>query len=108
MSTQAVLGMQVVADDGNRLLLKAWDEWDHHSVVLEEGGVGLIKLGYKVQPAAMIVQFEKRIQAFGCTTERMSKGENPAIGDGIRRIHPLRARDGALPRNRVHRHGGRF
>jgi catechol 2,3-dioxygenase len=78
------LGMQIVADEENRLLLKAWDEWDHHSVVLEEGGVGLVKLGYKVAREDDLVQYEKRVQAFGCTTERMSKGENPGIGDGIR------------------------
>jgi catechol 2,3-dioxygenase len=57
------LGMQVVSDEGNRLLLKAWDEWDHHSVVLEEGGVGLVKLGYKVAREDDLVQYEKRIQA---------------------------------------------
>ncbi len=67
-----------------RLFLKAWDEWDHHSVVLEEGGVGLVKLGYKVAKEEDLVQFEKRVQAFGCTTERMSYHDNPAVGEGVR------------------------
>ena len=31
-----------------RVFYKGCDEWDHHSVVLEEGGVGLTKIGYKV------------------------------------------------------------
>jgi catechol 2,3-dioxygenase len=98
------LGMQIVAEENpepdpdpripaavkaltakpRRLFLKAWDEWDHHSVVLEEGGVGLVKLGYKVAREDDLVQFEKRVQAFGCTTERMSYHDNPSVGDGIR------------------------
>jgi catechol 2,3-dioxygenase len=43
------LGMEVVASEPGKLYLKCWDEWDHHSLVLEEGGVGLVKLGYKVE-----------------------------------------------------------
>ena len=35
------LGMAVVHEEPGRLHLKCWDEWDHHSLVLEEGGVGL-------------------------------------------------------------------
>ena len=31
---------------------RGWDEWDHHSIVLEEGGVGLVKIGYKVTDLA--------------------------------------------------------
>ncbi len=61
-----------------RCVLKAWDEYDHHSVVLEEGGVGLVKLGYKVERPEDIETYEKRAQAFGVITERMSKGENLA------------------------------
>ena len=44
------LGMTVVAEQAGKLHLKCWDEWDHHSLVLEEGGVGLVKLGYKSRP----------------------------------------------------------
>jgi len=84
------LGMYVVHEDiamggqPRRLYLKAWDEWDHHSLVLEEGGVGLIKMGYKVAKDTDLEEFENRIQAFGCTVERMSKGDNLSVGDGLR------------------------
>ncbi len=82
------LGMRLVHEDGNRLYLKAWDEYDHHSVVVEEGGVGLVKLGYKVQHSEDLDLFEKRVQAFGCITERMSRGDNVAVGDGLRVVLP--------------------
>lgn len=57
-------------------------------VVFEEGGVGLIKLGYKVERSEDLELFGKRVQAFGCLTERMSKGDNFAVGDGFRAVLP--------------------
>ena len=77
------LGMEVVAEEPGKLYLKCWDEWDHHSLVLEEGGVGLVKLGYKVEnPDDMTTT--RRAQQFGCTTGRFSAGENLTVGDGVR------------------------
>ena len=78
------LGMTVVAEQAGKLHLKCWDEWDHHSLVLEEGGVGLVKLGYKCQSGADLERFEQRSQRFGATTSRVSKGENLTVGDGVR------------------------
>lgn len=78
------LGMDEVADEGGRLYLKSWDEHDHHSVVLDEGGVGLVKLGYKVEKSEDLDLYEKRARAFGARVERMSKGDNVAVGDGLR------------------------
>ena len=52
--------------------------------MLEEGGVGLVKLGYKCQTAEDLERFEQRSQRFGATTGRVSKGENLTVGDGVR------------------------
>jgi catechol 2,3-dioxygenase len=82
------LGMRLVHEQKNTLYYKAWDEYDHHSVVLEEGGVGLVKLGYKVERSSDLDVFERRAQAFGAITERMSKGDNLAVGDGVRIVLP--------------------
>jgi catechol 2,3-dioxygenase-like lactoylglutathione lyase family enzyme len=82
------LGMQVVAEQAGKLHLKCWDEWDHHSLVLEEGGVGLVKLGYKCQTPEDLAKFERRSQQFGATTSRVSKGENLTVGDGVRILLP--------------------
>ena len=78
------LGMEVVASEPGKLYLKCWDEWDHHSLVLEEGGVGLVKLGYKVESAEALTEFEQRAQRFGVTTGRFSAGENLTVGEGVR------------------------
>lgn len=82
------LGQTVIAQEDNRAYLKSWDEFDHHSVVLEEGGVGLVKLGFKVHTEDDLADFENRISRFGATSERMSKGESLAVGDGLRVIMP--------------------
>ena len=30
-----ILGLDVTARDSNRVYLKAWDEWDHHSIIMK-------------------------------------------------------------------------
>ncbi|MFN8030243.1 MAG: catechol 2,3-dioxygenase [Dermatophilaceae bacterium] len=82
------LGLYETLAEGGKVYYKAWDEWDHHSVVLEEGGVGVVKFGFKVEYESDIDLIEKKAQDFGLTVERMSKGENPEVSDGIRFISP--------------------
>ncbi|MEZ5097063.1 MAG: catechol 2,3-dioxygenase [Nocardioides sp.] len=82
------LGLYETHAEGNRVYYKGWDEWDHHSVVLEEGGVGVVKFGFKVRNPEDIDDIEKRAAAFGVTTERMSAGENPEVSDGLRIFTP--------------------
>ena len=48
------LGLYPTYEETGKVYYKGWDEWDHHSVVLEEGGVGLVKVGYKVSDPADI------------------------------------------------------
>lgn len=82
------LGLYPIHEEDGRIYYKGWDEWDHHSVVLEEGGVGLVKLGFKVSDPADIDRFEAQAQRFGCIVERMASGENLEVSDGIRIIAP--------------------
>lgn len=75
---------EVLNENDKRVFYKGWDEWDHHSVVLEEGGVGVVKFGWKVEKEADLDEIEKKAQEAGATVERMSAGENPEVSDGIR------------------------
>ena len=44
-----VLGLIQTARDADRLYYKSWDEYDHHSVVLNRSQrSGLMKFGWKV------------------------------------------------------------
>lgn len=78
------LGLQQTAAEDGRRYFKGWDEFDHHSVVVEEGGVGLVKLGMKVSSSDELARFERNLQQFGVTTERMSPGESLSVGEGVR------------------------
>ncbi len=82
------LGLYQTLEQDGRVYYKGWDEWDHHSVVLEEGGVGVVKFGFKVERAEDIDEIELKAQKFGVTTERMTAGENPEVSDGLRIFTP--------------------
>lgn len=68
--------------------LKGWDEWEHHSLVLKEGGVGVEKFGFRVEKAEDLDDFERRAQNYGVRVERMSTGDNAEVSDGLRCFLP--------------------
>ena len=68
-----VLGLQEVARKDGKRYFKCWDEYDHHSVVIENGGLGLVKMGYKVESQDELNALEKKIEAFGMPVRRVSQ-----------------------------------
>jgi len=83
-----IMGLYPTLETDGKVYYKGWDEWDHHSVVLEEGGVGVVKFGMKCRYAEDIDTYENRAATFGVLTERMSKGENYGVSDGLRCFLP--------------------
>ncbi|MGQ4615634.1 catechol 2,3-dioxygenase [Nocardia sp. R7R-8] len=79
-----VVGLAESAETPERLYLKGWDEWDHHSLVLEQGDGGLLAMGWKVRDNDSLAQVEKAAHRFGATVRRLSDGERTAVGDGFR------------------------
>jgi catechol 2,3-dioxygenase len=80
-----VIGLDVVGESEGRVYLKAWDEFDHHSVILQESdSAGLDHLAFKVETDEELANFEKRIEQFGLTLKRISKGTRLAEGEAIR------------------------
>jgi catechol 2,3-dioxygenase len=82
------LGMRETAEQDGKVYLKGWDEWDHHSVVLEPGGVGAVKFGFKVESSDHISSIEKAAQTFGASCQRVSRGDDLEVGDGIQITAP--------------------
>ena len=91
------LGMEVVHEEPGRLWLKCWDEWDHHSLVLEEGGVGLVKLGYKVEDVDALADFERRSQQFGATVGHPATTSTRTRDQQRRRRSPTTIDQSGLP-----------
>lgn len=83
-----VVGLQETARRNGARYFKCWDEYDHHSVVLEEGGLGLVKMGFKTETQEDLAVLEKRIEDWGLKVSRVSSGENCALGQGIRCTPP--------------------
>lgn len=81
-----VLGLVETGRDAEgRVYLKAWDERDHHSLVLrgaDEAGIDFF--GFKVQDAATLDRFEADLRAYGLQTERIPAGELLETGERVR------------------------
>lgn len=80
-----VIGLDIAGENEGRVYLKAWDEFDHHSVILQESdSSGLDHLAFKVETDEELANFEKKIEQFGLTLKRISKGARLTEGEAIR------------------------
>jgi catechol 2,3-dioxygenase len=67
-----------------RVYLKAWDEHDHHSVVLREAATpGLDHMGWKLESASDLEEIETKAERAGAIVKRLNADELGA-GDAIR------------------------
>ncbi|GBD41359.1 Metapyrocatechase [bacterium HR39] len=80
-----VMGMQEMACHNDRVYFKCWDEYDHHSVVVQQSDrAGLEKMGFKVHTYDDLDALEKQVMQHGGAVTRFSEGENYKVGQGIR------------------------
>lgn len=80
-----VIGLDVVGSSEGKVYFKAWDEYDHHSLILQEAdSPGLDHMAFKVETIDELAQFEKKIEQFGLTLKRISKGTRLGEGEAIR------------------------
>ncbi len=67
------------------MYLKAWDEHDHHSVVLRQAETpGMDYYGFKVDSKATLDELAKAVSGFGCKVESIPAGEHRATGERVR------------------------
>ena len=81
-----VLGLVETGRDAQgRVYLKAWDERDHHSVVLRQADkAGLDLFGFKVACKETLTALETKLKAHGVSTERVPAGEMLETGERVR------------------------
>lgn len=77
-----ILGLhEVMQDDKGRLYYKAWDEHDHHSIVLQPSDrPGMEYFAFKVYDDATLTALAPRIEAFGLKVRHIEAGVYPKSG----------------------------
>ena len=83
-----VLGLIETARDAQgRVFLKAWDEHDHHSVVLREAAdPGMDYMGWRVDSTATLKKLAEDLERSGLVSEMkwIPAGEHPMTGERFR------------------------
>ena len=73
--------IEVMEDDEGRVYYKAWDEHDHHSLILRQADrPGIDHFAFKVYDDATLTALEPKIEAFGLKVERIVAGVYPKSG----------------------------
>src|ERR1041385_4490763 len=83
-----VLGLIETARDGQgRVFLKAWDEHDHHSVVLREAAdPGMDYMGWRVDSPGALKKLATHVEESGLASQMtwVPAGEHPKTGERFR------------------------
>jgi catechol 2,3-dioxygenase len=80
---------QVSNERDGRVYLRAWDEFDRHSVVLRPADApGMDYVGFKVARESDLDAYACRIEAFGTKIEEVTAEEQPGLGRRLSFIVP--------------------
>jgi catechol 2,3-dioxygenase len=80
---------EVSREADGRVYLRAWDEFDRHSVVLRPADMpGMDYVGFKVAGEADLDAFAYRIEASGTKIEQVPAGEQPGLGRRLAFVVP--------------------
>lgn len=84
------IGLDVVttSNDG-RVFLKAYDEFDHHSVILREADEpGMDVMAFKVASEAELDNLHEKLLNAGFAVEEIQPGDTPAVGRRLSFVAP--------------------
>src|SRR4051794_24770184 len=80
-----VLGLFVSDEEDGRVYLRAWQDWDHHTLVLTQARTsGLEHLAWRVADAGALGESERRLGALGIETHWVAGGTGRGHGDALR------------------------
>ena len=84
------VGLHLVSrEDDGRVYLRAWDEFDRHSIVLRQTDMpGMDYAGFKVGSEADLDTFSRRVKEHGIEVEEIAAGEQPGLGRRLSFIVP--------------------
>jgi len=80
---------EVSREADGRVYLRAWDEFDRHSIVLRPADMpGMDYVGFKVAGDNDLDTFRRRIEETGTKVEEIAAGEQPGLGRRIGFVVP--------------------
>jgi catechol 2,3-dioxygenase len=83
-----------------RAYLRAWDEFDRHSIVLRPAETpGIDYVGFKVASETDLDAFARRIEASGTKVKEVPAGEQPGLGRRLSFVVPTGQRVEAVRRD---------
>ena len=84
-----VMGLFVSNEDDERIYLRAWQDWDHHTLILKKAdSPGLEHVGWRVEAPEDLMAFEKRFKELGMEYHWIEGGTELGQGDGLRFLTP--------------------
>lgn len=79
-----VMGLSVSADEGDRVYLRAWQDFDHHTLILKRSDTSGVKhIGWRVNSSESLRAFEKQFKDMGIEYKWVEAGLKKAQGDTI-------------------------
>jgi len=85
-----IVGLEETArDKRGRVYFKAWDEFDHHSVVLREAEeAGMDHVAFKVEDDACLDRIERSVKEFGLQVDHVAASEQLHTGRRVGFVCP--------------------
>src|SRR5215475_9661750 len=85
-----ILGLFVSAEDDDHVYLRAWQDWDHHTLVLTRAeDSGLEHVAWRVDGPEALGEFESRLKGLGVETQWIEGGTGVNHhGDALRFFSP--------------------
>jgi catechol 2,3-dioxygenase len=79
-----VLGLFITAEEGDRVYLRAWQDWDHHTLVLKKADKsGLSHMGWRVGSSESLNIFEKAFNEMGVDYSKKEVGSELGQGEAL-------------------------
>jgi catechol 2,3-dioxygenase len=79
-----VLGLVLTEVDGDRAYLRAWQDYDHHTLVLKAANESVVnRIGWRVNSEESLKLFEKRLNEMNIDFTWVDGGQKKALGDAI-------------------------
>ncbi|MBA2534474.1 MAG: VOC family protein [Rubrobacter sp.] len=84
-----VLGLYVSEETEEKVYLRAWQDWDHHTLILTRSDhPGVEHVGWRVEKPEDLGTHEKRLREMGLDHHWIEGGEEAGQGDGLRFMTP--------------------